>query len=370
MKIVLTGNTTFKLANFREGLIKHFINEGHDVIIVSPNDEYVPMILKFGCKHIPITLDRSGTSPISELKTIFELFRAIREANADYVLSFTIKNNIYAGIICRILRKKIVANVTGLGPSFDSSLLLRKTLLFLYKISMKNINCVFFQNKEDMEFFTDNKLIAYDKAQLLPGSGVDLKKFTYQAIDKSDGNIVFLMISRIIWEKGIGEFVAASKVVQAKFPKVKFQILGPLEKSNKNAIDENILHKLLVEGSVEYLGATGDVKPYIESSHCVVLPTYYREGTPRSLIEAGAVGRPVITTDIPGCRDLVIDKQTGILVPPRNVDALTHAIETYIKMTHEERIIMGKCARSHIEKDFSEEIIIQKYNSVIKQCVN
>ena len=332
MHVLLTGNTAFKLANFREGLIRRILADGHRVTVVAPPDEYVEKIRALGCEFFPVQMDRNGTSPIAEARLLFSIFKVIRRARPEVVFSYTIKNNIYGGIACRGLGIPFVPNVTGLGPMFNATGLLSRTVRALYRVAFGQARAVFFPNSSDLMLFTTSRLVSTDRVRLLPGSGVDLKRFAASPLPESGEGIRFLLVARLLWDKGVGVYADAAKKVRETFPQVRFQLLGPLDSDSKSGVSGAQLDEWISEGAVEYLGSTQDVLPFLQAANCVVLPSYYREGTPRSLLEAGAVGRPIITTDMPGCRDVVVDGETGFLVAPRDACQIATACETLIKM--------------------------------------
>ncbi|MBD3680010.1 MAG: glycosyltransferase family 4 protein [Rhodobacteraceae bacterium] len=366
MHIVLTGNTTFKLANFREGLIRRLLDEGHRVTIVAPPDKYVEKIRALGCDFIPVQMDRNGTSPRAEARLLFSMFNAIRRARPDIVFSYTIKNNIYGGIACRGLGIPFVPNVTGLGPTFNTAGLLNRTVRSLYRVAFGKARAVFFQNSSDLELFTNSRLVSKDRVRLLPGSGVDLSRFAASPLPESNEGIRFLLVARLLWDKGVGVYADAAKKVRETFPQARFQLLGPLDPDSKSGISGSRLDEWIGEGVVEYLGSTQDVVPFLRAAHCVVLPSYYREGTPRSLLEAGAIGRPIITTDMPGCRDVVVEHQSGFLVAPRDAEQLAAACAAFLCLSPDVLSAMGATSRQHIAQTYDEEIVIDAYLATIK----
>lgn len=367
MHILLTGNTTFKLANFREGLIRRVLAEGYRVTVAAPPDEYVEKIRALGCVFVPLQMDRNGTSFIDEARLLFSIFKVIRRTGPDVVFSYTIKNNIYSGMSCRGLGIPFVPNVTGLGPVFNTRGLLNLTIRALYRVAFGKACSVFFQNSSDLELFTGSRIVRKDHARLLPGSGVDLKRFAATPLPENGEGIRFLLVARLLWDKGIGVYVDAARKVHETFPLARFQLLGPLDPDSKSGISRAQLDEWIAEGFIEYCGCTQDVLPFLRMAHCVVLPSYYREGTPRSLLEAGAVGRPIITTNMPGCRDVVVDGKTGFLVVPRDVDQLVAACQAFLRLSPEAQVAMGAASRRHIAQKYGEEIVIGAYLGVLKE---
>lgn len=367
MHILLTGNTAFKLANFREGLLRVLVTQGHRVTVVAPPDEYVKKLYDLGCDFVPLRMDRNGTSAGAEAQLLLSIFFILRRMRPDVVLSYTIKNNIYCGMACRTLGIPFVPNVTGLGPAFNESGLLNRTVRVLYRIAFSRAYTVFFQNRNDLELFSSAGLVPMKRAHLLPGSGVDLKRFAPKPLPASGDNIRFLLVSRLLWDKGVGVYVDAAKEVRKSFPKARFLLLGPLDPIGRSGVSRANLDRWEAEGIIEYLGSTQDVLPFLQEAHCVVLPSYYREGTPRSLLEAGAVGRPIITTDLPGCRDVVVEHETGFLIQPRDAHSLAAACKAFLEMDTEAQAAMGAASASHIARNYDEKIVIETYLGILSR---
>ncbi len=365
MHVLLTGNTTFKLANFREGLIRRLLAEAHQVTVVAPPDEYVHKIQSLGCGFVPLKMDRNGTSPIAEARLLFSILTAIRQARPDVVFSYTIKNNIYGGLACQALGVPFVANVTGLGPMFNETGILNHVVRGLYRLAFRKAQVVFMQNASDLETFTGSGLAPTGRVRLLPGSGVDLERFAVMPLPDTGDAIRFLLIARLLWDKGVGIYSDAARGVRETCPRARFQLLGPLDPDSKSGISQEDLDEWIAEGVVDYLGSTQDVLPFLQAAHCVVLPSYYREGTPRSLLEAGAVGRPIITTDMPGCRDVVVEKETGFLVAPRDAGQLAAACKAFLKLSREDQAAMGMASHRHIARTYDEEVVIGAYLGII-----
>jgi len=361
MHILLTGNTTFKLANFRAGLISRLVEDGYRVTVMAPPDSYVATVRDNGCDFVPLRMSRNGVSPLNELRLLLSIFFQLRRIRPCFVFSYTIKNNIYAGLACRMLRIPFAANVTGLGPAFNRAGLFNTLIRFLYRLAFRRAAAVFFQNRDDQKIFLEGNLVPAEAVRLLPGSGVDLKRFSVEPLPSSVEETRFLLIARMLWDKGVGIFSDAAHQVRRIHPKARFQLLGPLDPDSKSGISRCEIERWVNEGRLDYLGATTDVRPAIRQAHCIVLPSYYREGTPRTLLEAAATGRPVITTDMPGCRDAVMPDISGWLVPPRDAASLANACLHFLNLTPDEQIRAGVAARRHIEDHFDEQIVIEAY---------
>ncbi|MCG7495020.1 glycosyltransferase family 4 protein [Thalassobius sp. Cn5-15] len=361
MHVLLTGNTTFKIANFREGLLKKLIEDHHKVTVLSPSDNYVSKIKELGAEHKEIRMDRNGISPLREFLLLFSIFMYIRQIRPEIVFSYTIKNNIYSGIACRILNIPFAPNVTGLGPAFDKKGLFSSLIRLLYRVSASRAMVVFFQNPDDLKTCVSAGIVPKERARLLPGSGVDLMRFQKAELPSADDRVIFLMVARLLWSKGVGQFVEAAEEIRKNHPNAIFRILGPIDHDSKDSVQLADVDNWSDEGIVEYLGVTENVLPHLYEAHCVVLPSYYREGTPRSLIEASAIGRPVITTNIPGCRDLVVNGETGILVKPKDAASLAIACIEFLGMSQYDRNAMGQKGAERVATHYDEKIVINSY---------
>jgi len=364
--IVLTGNTGFKIANFRRGLIRTLISEGHSVTVVAPSDVHFTSLEALGCAVVPITMDRNGTAPLAEARLALQILAALQRLRPDVVFSYTIKNNIYSGLACRLLRIPFAPNVTGLGPAFNRKGLLNRLVRGLYRQAFRRARTVFFQNTQDRDVFLQAGLVDSQVARLLPGSGVDLQQFSARPLPPDTDGIVFLFVARLLWDKGLGVLAEAARDLRISHPHARIHVLGPLDPDSASAVSAAQMQDWIAEGLFHWLGSTDDVRPMLEAAHCVVLPSYYREGTPRSLIEACAIGRPIITTDMPGCRDVVIPGETGFLCAPRDAGALAAAMQAFLALDPAQRAAMGAAARRVAETRYDEAIVIAAYQDILR----
>lgn len=366
MRIILTGNTSFKIANFRAGLISALLKDGHEVIALSPSDEYTRTLQQMGCTTIALRMRRTGTNPFIEAKLMVEIYCKLAKLRPDYVFSYTIKNNIYAGLACRKLKIPFVPNVTGLGAAFNSRNLLNKLVTSLYLAAFKDARVVFFQNSNDRQTFLNLGIVKLKAARLLPGSGVNLELFKKTPLQASL-QVRFILIARMLRDKGIHQFAEAAAKVRADHPEAIFQLLGPLDTSAESSIGIEEVDAWQSAGTLSYLGFSADVRPDIEQADCVVLPSYYREGTPRSLLEAAAMGRPLITTNTPGCEDTVRDGISGYLVRSKDSEDLAGAFKRFLALSYEERQAMGEAGRELMEERFDEGIVIEAYRELLSE---
>ena len=358
-KIAIVVNNSWYAWNMRANLGFAFQKMGYEVIFICPYDEYSENIKKY-FKYINIKINTNSINPLEEIKIIYRFYRAYKELKPDIVLHYTIKPNVYGTIAASMLNLPTINNITGLGTLFINYNLLTNLAKWLYKFSQKKATKVFFQNKDDLSKFVEEGLVQKAKCDILPGSGVDIEKFKVVE-KKSDEVFRFLLISRMLWVKGIQEFVDASKLIKQKYKNVEFQLLGHLNASSPTAIPRKQIDIWVNEGFVYYLGISNDVRIEIAQADCIVLPSFYREGTPRVLLEGASMQKPIITTDNIGCRDVVDDGVTGYLCEVHNAIDLANKMEMMLKLTDQQRNTMGKFGREKIIKEFDEKIVIRKY---------
>ena len=367
MNIAVFANTTWYLYNFRLNTIKALQRQGHNVIAISPSDsKYVKMLQDEGIQHIHVTMAGSSINPFFELGTLFHLYKCFKSNKIDLVLSFTPKANIYAALLSAPLRIHTLSNVSGLGRVFIKNSFLTSIVTRLYKIAFLFSEHVFFQNEDDRKLFLEYRITKKFKTSILPGSGVDLTKFVPGPGTAKKGNgLVFLLVSRMLWDKGIGEFISAARIIKKKYPDTRFSLLGELNVDNPSAIPEVEIQAWVDEGIVSYLGNSDNVQKHLLDADCVVLPSY-REGTPRSLLEAAACGKPVITTDTPGCRNVVDDSVTGFLCKTKDAEDLAKKMTTLIEFTSDERLEFGQQGRLKMEAEYDEQTVIKKYFNALQ----
>lgn len=367
MRIVILANTAWYLHNFRLNLITALKNAGHQVVSISPTDDYVSHLEIAGVDHREWRLTGAGVNPIEEAWAVFRLYILLRREKPDVVLLYTPKGNIYGAFAAKMAGAKTVHNVSGLGCVFIDRSILARAVKYLYRLTFRWASHSFFQNEEDMAMFLEEGITDREKAERLPGSGVDLRRFVASGDKNANGSeaTVFLLVARMLWDKGVGEFVAAARQIKQRYPQTKFQLLGFVGIDNPSAIPREIIASWEDEGIVEYLGTTNDVARVIRGADCVVLPSYYREGVPRTLLEAASMGKPLITTDAPGCRDTVDDGVTGFVCRIKDSSDLADKMLQMIALTAGERAEMGRRGRIKMEKEFDERIVIDRYLKVV-----
>lgn len=354
-KVLVLTNNIAGLHSFRKEVMRAIVDAGYDVFISEPDDdERVKYFEEIGCHIIKTAFNRRGMNPLADFKLMLKYRNVIKQLKPVAVLSYTIKPNIYGGIACRLTRTPQFANVTGLGDAVENGGWLQKLTITLYKIGLGKAQKVFFQNKSNRDYCIKCG-ITNDGSILLPGSGVNLIHHAYQEYPKDDGKIRFLFIGRLLKDKGIEEFFEAAKTIKGKYPNTEFQILGPVEGPYQQQLQE-----LVASGIIMHLGTTSDVRPLIGSIECTIMPSYH-EGMSNVNLESSANGRPVITTNVPGCQETIDDGKTGYLVEVRNTDSLIYAVERFISLPYSQKVLMGKNARNKVEKEFDRQIVVDAY---------
>ena len=360
-RIAVVANTAWYLHNFRRNLMRALQQDGHHVIAVGDEGPFGQRLRAQGIEYHAVPFSGAGTKPWRELATVLALRRVLRRERVDLVLSYTPKGNLYAALAGRGLRLAQVMNVSGLGRAVTSPGAASRVVEWLYRHTVARAAWVFFQNDDDRNLFVERGHVPHSRTSRLPGSGVDLVAFTPCPLPSVEaGACVFLMISRLLWDKGVREYVDAARSLRTQWPRARFQLLGPLDASPRSGVPRAVLDGWVAEGVVEYLGETDDTRPFLQQADCIVLPSY-REGVPRSLLEAAASARPVITTDAVGCRDAVDAGVTGLLCAPRDSAELALQMRALLLMQPQDRLLMGQAGRRKMEQEFDERVVIAAY---------
>jgi glycosyltransferase involved in cell wall biosynthesis len=359
-KIVLAANDSWNIVNYRAGLIRRLHKAGYETAVLAPNRGHAEAIRALGAEFHPVEMRPRGRSPTGDLVLLVAFYRKLKAIRPAAFLGFTAKPNIYGSIAARWAGIPVINNISGLGAAFMRPGPLRLVVETLYRVALRRSATVFFQNRDDRDLFVERKIVAPGQAMLLPGSGVDLAHFAPRP-SQDGGEMIFLLAARLLWDKGISEFVEAARRIRSVRPDIRFQILGIVEPESRAAVPFSKLQEWADEGVIEFLGASDDVRPILAEASCVVLPSYYREGVPRILLEAAAMAIPIITTDMPGCREAVEDGVTGFHCAPRSVDALVEAFDRMTQISDGERRAMGAAGRARMEKLFRESIIHREY---------
>lgn len=369
-KIVLVSNTAWSIYNFRQGLIRALRTHGFEITAVAPPDEYAPRIAETGAHYIPLEMENRGTNPWADLRLCIQLRRILKKEAAACVLSFTIKPNLYGAVAARSLGVPCITNISGLGTVFIRETWITTIVKVLYRWGLRAASWVFFQNPDDRDFFAVEGLVDREKTELLPGSGIDTGLYSAAPVAEQPRNSLrFLLLGRMLWDKGVGEYVAAAQSLQERFPECEFVLMGFLGVANATAIPRTKIEEWERSGAVKYLPPTDDVRSAIAKADCVVLPSY-REGTPRSLLEAASMGKPIITTDVPGCRQVVDHQRTGFLVKVRDPDDLADKMERMIHLSKTERVEMGQRGRKKMIREFDERIVLDRYIRRVSELIN
>lgn len=359
-KILVLTNFIAGLHSFRKEVMKTIVDAGYEVYISEPDDdERVKYFEEIGCHIIKTDFNRRGMNPLADMKLMLTYRKMIKQLKPVAVLSYTIKPNVYGGIACRLTKTPLIANVTGLGDALENGGWLQKLTILLYRLGLGKAGQIFFQNGVNRDFCLKHH-IADERAIVLPGSGVNLTHHTYQDYPE-DGVIKFLYISRLQRDKGTEEYLETAKVIREKFPNTEFQILGWVEGDYKQQLDE-----LESKGVVKYLGSTSDVRPYLSGAHCTIMPSYH-EGMSNVNLESAANGRPVITTDVPGCRETVDNGVTGFLVEPRSSQSLIEGVERFLSLPYDQKVQMGIEGRKKVEREFDRNIVVKAYLNAIER---
>ena len=354
-KVLFLVNHDSGLYNFRLELIERLLSDGHQVVVSSPYGERIDQLRRLGCKYYEIEIERHGMNPFKELKLIFVYLKLIKDICPDIVFTYTIKPNIYGSIASRSLKTPCVANITGLGTAVENGGIVQQAVIFLYKFAFKKAQKVFFQNEENMRFFASKK-IALNKHDLLPGSGVNLKRFLPIEYPSDKVKVEFAFISRIMSEKGIDQYLEAAQHIKARHPNTVFHVCGFCEQPYEDKLNEMMQKEIII-----YHGMVRDVKTILKDIHCVIHPTYYPEGISNILLESSACACPIITTNRAGCREVIDDGVNGFIVKQKDSQDLIDKIEKFLSLSWEEKRKMGLAGRKKVEEGFDRNIVVNAY---------
>lgn len=361
MKILVLTNNFGGLHSFREEVMKALVDAGHNLAISAPFDEKKTYFEEIGCKLIDTQFNRKGTNPLKDFGLMVYYSRLMKRLKPDVVLSYTIKPNLYGGMACQLCHVPQIANITGLGSAVENPGWLQKLTILLYKIGLRKTHLVFFQNKANKEFCEKHEMVK-GTLQLLPGSGVNLEWHALQEYPLESEPVRFIFISRLLREKGIEEYLGAAERIKVEHHDIEFLILGVCEEKYEEQI------KALQErGIIIYHGPQKDVRPFIGKAWCTIHPSFYPEGMSNVLLESCAAGRPIITTNRPGCAEIVEDGKNGYIVEPRDIDDLVEKIKIFLALQYDQKKQMGLEGRKKVEKEFDRQIVIDHYLDAINQ---
>ena len=353
MKILFLANSDLGLYKFRKELIEELISQGHDVFISLPDGDFIKSLEKLGCAFIDTPIDRRGINPKADIILLVKYRKIIKKICPDYIITYTIKPNVYGGIAARLEKKQYAENITGLGTAFEKTGILKAIAIILYRIALKKANVVFFENDSNRDEMLSYNCCSKKKTFVLSGAGVNIDAFGYQPYPTND-NVRFLFIGRVMKEKGIDELFEAMKRLVADGYKCFLDVVGPFEEDY-----EKILEIYEDAGWLKYHGYQEDVRPFIASCDCFVLPSYH-EGMANTILECASSGRPIITSNIPGCKEAVNDGKSGFLCKPKDVESLVLCMKKLISLQRKDREEMGKFGRRIIVETFDKRKVVDE----------
>jgi glycosyltransferase involved in cell wall biosynthesis len=372
MKIVLIGNTSWSMYNFRSELIKNLIKSKIRVYVLSPNDSYSSELKKLGADWRNIHISSRGKNPIRELITAYQIYKEVKKIRPDWVINYTIKPVIYGGLAAYLNSIKYIEVITGIGGVFLKEKLLTILITPLYKFALNKSSHVIFLNNSDKDKFLDNKIIDGHNSIILPGEGIDITKFSRinvvnQNKNKSNKKFKVLHAGRLLWDKGLVDLVESVRELQVIGIDVIIHVAGLFNERDDRFIPRNILENWEKEGLVVYRGTFDDIRPLIYESDCVALQSTYGEGVPRILMEAASLEVPILASDIPGCREIVIDGINGYTHIPGSVSSITTQLRRLIELNNNERVKMGKLGRELVESKFSIDKVLELYTKILNE---
>lgn len=362
--ILFCCNSVFGMVNFRGGVIRHLVAQGHRVVVVAPPDEYVSTLVSLGAHYEEWQLSGRGTHLFSELSAIRQLDRIYRDVRPSVAFHFTIKPVIYGAIVARRLRIPFISVLTGLGYAFINKNWVSVAAIALYRYTLRWSFEVWVLNREDQRVMCQRDLLRSARIRLIPGEGVDTTYFCPGDAAPQTSETRFLLIARLLRDKGVLEFVEAARMLRARGVHAQFALLGQADADSPTAIKREDVVAWEREGLLSYLGVAKDVRPFIQSADCVVLPSY-REGLPRTLLEASAMAKPVVATDVPGCRDVVVDGVTGYMCRVKDASDFADKMERMVRVGPGERSVLGEQGRRFVSANFDERLVIGQYETVL-----
>ena len=367
-KIMLVANTAWNLWNYRSALIRALANRGFEVVLAAPDDRFRDALLQIsGVRFIALQhLSRKSLSPLQNLRLLLELYRHFRREKPAVILLYTIKPNTLGNFAAAFAGIKTVSILEGLGYSGSAGARWRWVAALLYRLALRTTQRVVFLNAADCREFLDNHLVQPAKALVIHGPGIDLTHFSPRTKHRHDDRPVFLFSGRLLAEKGIREFAAAARMLNQGGAKAVFRVLGAPDPGNPSSINIKEVEDWANAGFLQYYGSTDDVRPFLAEADVLVLPSYYREGVPRSVLEAMAMGKIIITTDTPGCRDTVEAGRNGLLVPARDTGALLDAIRQVLGLSAENYAAMSARSIEKVRTEFSDEVVLPQYMRLIE----
>ena len=362
MRILIITNSSGGLYSFRKMLLEELISDGHELFALTPINEKKEELEELGVSLVDIQMDRRGINPIKDVSLLIQYKKRVDEINPELIITYTIKPNVYGGIVSRITRTDYAANITGLGTAFEKRGLIKILAVSLNRIGLKKARIVFFENEANLNYFVKEGIIISSQAHQLHGAGVDVNHFNLQKYPEDGSEFKFLFIGRIMREKGFVELIDALKQLRSDGVNCSLSVLGTFDEADL----QDIVDKYSAEGWLHYYGVQADVRPFIERSHCFVLPSYH-EGMANTNLESAACGRPVITSNVPGCKEAVVEGVTGYLCEVKDTDSLYRAMLKMCKLSMRERETMGMAGREHIERVFDKRKVVEETIKALMQ---
>lgn len=364
-KILLITNSSSGLYKFRKELIDELLRKEFKVFLALPSGDKIDLLKQLGCIIVDMPVERRGTNPFKDLKLIFQYIKLIKQVKPNVVLTYTIKPNIYGSIACRFLKVPYITNITGLGSALLQGGMLTEILFIMYKIAIKKSRMVFFQNQINMKYMID-KSVGGKNHKLIPGSGVNLENFSLTPYPDENSPIVFNFIGRVMKDKGIIEYLNAAEIIKAKYPEAEFNVIGYIEPDEADY--EYVIAEYEKRGLVKYWGYQSNIQQFIKESHCIIQPSYH-EGMSNVLLESAAMGRVLIGSDIPGCREIIEDEVNGFTFKVGDVQDLVGKIEKFIKLPYDAKAELGKNSRRKVEIEFDRKIVVESYMEEINKIL-
>jgi glycosyltransferase involved in cell wall biosynthesis len=365
--IALSTNCCWNAFNFRKSLMFALQDAGHRVVVLAPRDNYTEQLLALGVEWVDIDMQAKGRNPVNDLATLAAYYKSLAKLRPAFYLGFTIKPNVYGSLACAALGIPTINNIAGLGTLFDQDNLFKTLATHLYKLALRRSHQVFFQNSADESYFQAQHILRGTPTAVLPGSGVDTTLFRPRSVPvmppadaEAPAAFRFIMSSRLLWAKGVAEYIESARQLQPLYPHVEWHVMGFCGDDN-DSVSLAQVEAWESEGLIRYLGVSDHVQDVLPSYDCFVLPSYYNEGTPRSLLEAAACGLPIITTDWTGCRDVVLDRVTGLLCKPRAIGDLISKMRDLLALPPAARSGLGMAARTRAVEQFSDDQVIARY---------
>lgn len=367
-KVIFSDNTLWGVLNFRGHIIEHFVKKGYEVVIIAPREEKSEMQARqipYGVRIKLVKMSRTKTNPFSDICYFFRILTIYRKECPNYVFHYTIKPNIYGSLAARLCGIPSSLMMAGLGYAFQNNNLVSKLARCLYRIGLKCSSNVFLLNEANRDELLKRKMCKASKITLLPGGeGVSLERFPY--MENESPTVTFLFVGRLLFDKGYGEFVECARTIKKEFPNVCFEVIGTLDPSYPNSVSQERLEKDMRDQIVSYRGFVSDMKTvYSQKGLVMVLPSSYGEGLNRSLMEACATGKPIITTNIPGCRETVVEGVNGYCIAPHNTDQLINVVRRYIQLSTDEKTAMSLASRKLAEERFDISKVIEVYDNIV-----